>query len=158
MRKIYYLFLLVLMAQCGVPEARKPVKVKSGSILKASVERNKALLEQEEELFRTIMAKDSSNTYHASGGGTWYHYIRKNEGSDYYPKPDDLVTLQYNVVSITNDTIYTSQEIGTVTYRVDKQQLFPGLRNGVKLLKEGESATFLIPSSLAYGYHGDKNK
>jgi FKBP-type peptidyl-prolyl cis-trans isomerase len=26
------------------------------------------------------------------------------------------------------------------------------------LLKEGEKATFLFPSSLAFGYHGDNNE
>jgi FKBP-type peptidyl-prolyl cis-trans isomerase len=41
---------------------------------------------------------------------------------------------------------------------VDKQELFMGLRDAVKLLKEGERATFLFPSSLAFGYHGDNNK
>ncbi|GGW31146.1 gliding motility-associated peptidyl-prolyl isomerase GldI [Arenibacter certesii] len=158
MRKFYYLFLLAIIAQCGVPEARRPIKVKTGSILKESVERNKALLKQEEEQIQKIIAADSNNTYLASGGGTWYHYISKNNESDYHPKPDDVVTMEYNIVSMENDTIYTKQEIGTITYNVDKQQLFPGLRNSVKLLKEGESATFLIPSSLAYGYHGDKNK
>ncbi|MDX1363073.1 gliding motility-associated peptidyl-prolyl isomerase GldI [Arenibacter latericius] len=158
MRKLYYLLLLALITQCGVPEARKPIKVKTGSILKESVERNKTLLKQEEEQIRKIIAADSNNTYLASGGGTWYHYINKNNESNYYPQPDDLVTMQYNIISLDNDTIYSQQEIGTITYKVDKQQLFPGLRNSVKLLKEGERATFLIPSSLAYGYHGDKNK
>jgi FKBP-type peptidyl-prolyl cis-trans isomerase len=41
---------------------------------------------------------------------------------------------------------------------VDKQNLFPGLRNSIKLLREGETATFLFPSSMAFGYHGDNNK
>lgn len=158
MKKIYYLILLTIITQCSVPEARRPVKVKTGSILKESVERNKALLSQEEKLIQEIIANDSNNKYFTSGGGTWYHYIRKNEESVYFPKPDDMVTMQYNIVSFENDTIYTQQEIGTITYKVDKQQLFPGLRNSVKLLKEQEIATFLIPSSLAYSYHGDKNK
>jgi FKBP-type peptidyl-prolyl cis-trans isomerase len=38
----------------------------------------------------------------------------------------------------------------------DKDVLFPGLRNSVKILKETETATFLFPSSIAYGYPGDK--
>lgn len=158
MRKFYYLFLLAMLAQCGVPEARKPIQVKTGNVLKESVERNKALLGREEEQIREIIAKDSSNQYFSSGGGTWYHYINKNDKGEYYPRPNDLVTMQYTIESLDNETIYSQEEIGTITYRVDKEQLFPGLRNSVKLLKEEESATFLIPSSLAYGYHGDKNK
>ncbi|MGB5274162.1 MAG: FKBP-type peptidyl-prolyl cis-trans isomerase, partial [Flavobacteriaceae bacterium] len=78
--------------------------------------------------------------------------------SDYYPKTDDLVTLSYNLISLSNDTIYTVEEIGVQSYKVDKQDVFPGLRSSVKLLKENEKATFLFPSSLAYGYHGDDHK
>jgi len=33
-----------------------------------------------------------------------------------------------------------------------------GLRHGIKLMKVGETATFLFPSHIAYGYHGDNNK
>ena len=49
-------------------------------------------------------------------------------------------------------------EIGVKTYVVDKEELFPGLRNSIKLLREGEAATFFFPSSLGYGYHGDNAK
>ena len=57
-----------------------------------------------------------------------------------------------------NDTLYSNEDIGIIKYKVDKQELFQGLRNSVKLLKENETATFLFPSSLAYGYHGDDKK
>jgi|SRR5690554_1427592 len=158
MRYFLYLILLLSLTFCGSPEPRRPVKVKTGNILKESVVRNKALLAHEEELIQEIIRKDSANTYRASGGGTWFHYINRNEKDDYYPNTDDLVTFRYNIMSLENDTIYTEEELGTITYKVDKQELFQGLRNSIKLLKEHESATFLIPSSMAYGYHGDKDK
>src|SRR5690554_2874263 len=45
---IYLLFLLILVAACKSPEARRPVDVKSGSSVNASVERNKELYAAEE--------------------------------------------------------------------------------------------------------------
>ena len=57
-----------------------------------------------------------------------------------------------------NDTIYSQEEIGQLSYKVDKQELFKGLRDAVKILKENEKATFLFPSSLAFGYHGDNER
>jgi len=158
MRQLLFLFLITALVSCGGPEARKPIKVKTGSVLQKSVERNKDLLAKEEKQIMEIIKNDSINTYLSSGIGSWYHYINKNDQADYYPKPDDLVTLQYNVTTFNNDTIYSNDEIGTISYKVDKQELFPGLRNSIKLLKENESATFLFPSSLSYGYHGDNNK
>jgi len=61
-------------------------------------------------------------------------------------------------MSFDNETIYKHDEIGVIQYKVDKQELFPGLRNSVKLLKENETATFLYPSSLAFGYQGDNDR
>jgi len=152
------LFLAVTVLNCGGPEPRRPVKVKSGSFFKTSVERSKQLLAKEEIVIQNIIKNDSLNEYRSSASGSWYYYEIKNDDGDYMPQPDDLVTMTYNIVGFQNDTIYSQEDIGTFQYKVDKQELFPGLRNSVKLLREGEKATFLFPSSLAYGYHGDNNK
>ena len=44
------------------------------------------------------------------------------------------------------------------TYYVDKENIMMGLRDGIKLMKKGETVTFLFPSHMAYGYHGDDKK
>jgi FKBP-type peptidyl-prolyl cis-trans isomerase len=41
---------------------------------------------------------------------------------------------------------------------MDKQELFTGLREGLKLMQAGETVTFLFPSQKAYGYYGDENR
>lgn len=153
------MFLLVIgLLSCGGPEPRRPVEVKSGSFFKASVERSKQLLAKEEQKVQEMIEKDTAHEYIHSANGYWYHLDVVNAESEYTPQPDDLVVMTYNVIDFNNDTIYTKEDIGVLTYKVDKQELFPGLRNSVKLLKEGETATFLFPSSLAYGYHGDDEK
>ncbi|NJB72280.1 gliding motility-associated peptidyl-prolyl isomerase [Saonia flava] len=149
----------IIFLACGGPEPRKPVKVKTASYIKESVERNKKMLEMEEKMISEIIKKDSLHFYQNTSDGSWFHYLVKNDTAQYTPKMGDMVALNYNLVSFDNDTIYTKEEIGNLTYLVDKQEdLFPGLRNSVKILKEGETATFLFPSSMAYGYHGDNNK
>lgn len=156
----YNLLLLIatVIISCGGPEPRRPVEVKSGSFFKASVERSKALLAKEEKRIQEIIAKDTANEYVHSATGAWYRLDVANAEAEYTPQPDDLVVMTYNLIGLNNDTIYTKDDIGVLTYKVDKQELFPGLRNSVKLLKEGETATFLFPSSLAYGYHGDDER
>jgi gliding motility-associated peptidyl-prolyl isomerase len=158
MKKILLLFLLIGLFACQGPEPRKPVKVNSGSFFKESIERNKKLLAFEEQLMQDIIKKDSLNTYIPTSDGSWYYYDLKNEVATYTPQTDDLVRFTYALFTFDNDTIYNEQEIGLQSYKVDKQELFPGLRNSLKLLKENEKATFLYPSALGYGYMGDKNK
>jgi gliding motility-associated peptidyl-prolyl isomerase len=150
--------LLLITASCKGPEARWPVEAKGGSFLKLSAQRNKQLLEREEAWLDAIIAADSSRTYQNSSSGSRFYYENRNTEEGYTPRPDDLVTLQYNILSWNNDTIYSRDEIGIIRYKVDKQELYPGLRNSVKLLQEGESAVFMFPSSLAYGYHGDQDR
>ena len=152
------LLLVLGCTACGGPEPRRPVAVKSGSFFKTSVERSKKLLAQEEALFQGIIEKDTVNDYKQTATGSWFRMDVANPEAAYTPKPDDLVTMTYNVMDLSGDTLYSQEDIGILNYKVDKQELFPGLRNSVKLLKEGETATFLFPSSLAYGYHGDEDK
>lgn len=149
---------IVLFLGCGETEPRKPIQVKSGSFYENSIERSKKLLQQEEQLILAFIQRDSMNSYAISNNGFWYKYETKNETSDYELKTDDEVLLTYTLMSFNNDTLYSSDNIGVVQHAIDKSQLFPGLRNAVKLLKEGEKATFLFPSSQAYGYKGDDKK
>ncbi|SIQ80709.1 gliding motility-associated peptidyl-prolyl isomerase GldI [Maribacter ulvicola] len=158
MRLVSFLFLYLLIVGCDGPEPRKPIQTKSGSFFKASIERSKKLLEAEESKIKDIIELDSLKHYSHSNSGSWYHYLTVNEESDYTPKTDDLIAFTYDLLTLDNDTIYSQDEIGIVTYKVDKQELFLGLRDAVKMLKENERATFLFPSSIAFGYHGDENK
>lgn len=158
MNRTLVFFILIIFWGCGEPEPRKPIQVKSGSFYKASIERSKLLLQEEETLIQNLIENDSTNEYFVSDSGFWYRYETKNEESDYVPKTDDEVLLTYTIINFNNDTIYAANDIGLVQHGIDKSQLFPGLRNAVKLLKEGEKATFLFPSSQAYGYKGDNNK
>ena len=43
-------------------------------------------------------------------------------------------------------------------YVVDKQNILMGLRHGIKLMKKSEKVTFLFPSHMAFGYHGDDRR
>jgi gliding motility-associated peptidyl-prolyl isomerase len=158
MRNIPYILLGLLFAYCGGPEARKPVEVKTGSFIKQSVERNRELLAIEEELIASMITADSSRKYISTDFGAWYSYQQQIPSPGYLPAENDLVTMTYDILSLQNDTIYAREEIGTIEYLVDREELFPGLRMGVKLLQKGETATFLMPSHLAFGYHGDNNR
>lgn len=158
MRYLICFIVVIGLMSCQGPEPRKPVKVNSGSYFKESIERSKELLAKEEQMIQDIIAKDTSHSYLQSTTGSWYYYNVKDDTSNSALKPNDLVTLTYNIVSFENDTLYRMKDIGILKFKADKLDLFPGLRNSVPLLKENETATFLFPSSLGYGYHGDNNK
>lgn len=159
MKKLLYIFAALALWSCSHPAPRKPVSKSSGSFYRESAERNKKMLAQEEAAFQQRIEADSANTYQASEDGFWFAYITADTTQTYLPKEDDLVTITYNIQDINGQLIYSKNMVDTVTYKVDKQEnIFLGLRKAVKLLKEGEEAVFYFPSSLAYGYVGDRNK
>ncbi len=155
---LFTFFLLLAILGCQGPEPRRPVKVSSGSVYKESIERSRALLAKEEQMMKAIILQDTMHEYVRSSTGSWYYFNVQNPQATENLAPNDVVTLTYNVLNFDNDTLYSMQDIGILQFKADKLSLFPGLRNSVPLLKENESATFLFPSSLAYGYYGDKNK
>ena len=160
--KLKYLFTLLaciaLHISCEEPQPREPVSRRSGTFLKESIKRNKEILAEEISVINSIIEKDSINTYYNSSNGYSYYYDVKDSIETYLPKSDDLVLMTYNIRTLYNDTIYSFEETGDIKFKIDKENYFPGLRTAIKLLKKGESATFFFPSSIAYGFYGDKNK
>lgn len=159
MRVIFPIFGVVLLFfSCKTSEARRPVTVKSGSFIEASISRNKELAAKEEARIMDIIKKDTTNDYIASKGGFWYYYEQKDTINTVTPKFGDLVKFTYNVKDLNEKVIYTEKELDTIQYAIDQQELFLGLREGLKLMKAGETVTFLFPSYQAYGYYGDDRK
>ena len=139
-------------------EARKPISQSSGEFIKSSVERNKKLNQSEEKLIADIIKKDTATKYIASQKGYWYFYQIKNDLETVKPVKGDIVNFDYDVKTIKGQSIYTELELKPQQYVVDKQNIMIGLRDGIKLMKKGEKVTFLFPSHMAFGYHGDNNK
>ncbi|MGH1385522.1 gliding motility-associated peptidyl-prolyl isomerase GldI [Kordia sp.] len=159
-KKLVFLgIIFISVISCAQQEARKAVNIRSGTFLKESVERNKALIAKEEANIQEYIKRDTLNTYIASNNGFWYSYTKKNTEETYLPKKGDTLTYEFNISKMTNgNVIYKKEELGTQQYVVEKQQIIPGLRFGLQLMKKGETVTFLFPSHIAYGYHGDNKR
>jgi len=158
MNKLLTVVILLLVFGCKTPEARRPVSVKTGSFIDASIERNKKLNADEKAFIENLM-KEKNIEYIASESGFWYYYNNKVEIDTLKtPSFGDIVNYNYNVKRLNGSLIYSTEAIKTQTYAMDKQELFTGLREGLKLMKTGETVTFLFPSQKAYGYYGDENK
>ena len=149
------------MLSCKSPEARRPVQTRSGSFIKESAERNKKLYEDERAVIEKIIDEDLENSYFASDSGFWYYYNTRQESDlSETPKIGDTITFTYNIKYLDGTTVISEEENGLQHYIVDKtkQDLVSGIRDGLKLMKEGETVTFLLPSYKAYGYYGIENK
>lgn len=157
---IISLIFITALAGCKSPEARRPVTQSSGSFINESIERNRELVAREEAEILEIIEKDTSRDYTASNSGFWYYYNKRATDSANIKTPEfgDVLRFDYSITTIEGDAIYEEGELPTMRYAMDKEELFGGLREGLKLMKEGEVVTFIFPSHKAFGYYGDKDR
>ncbi len=154
---IVLLFSLIVLG-CKKVIPRKPVVIKSGTQIKRSIAINQQIKAFEEDQILKIIQNDTIHTYLNSGNGFWYFYTQKDSLNSKTPKTGDLVNFSYNIKALDGATIYPKATLKDKDYRIDKEELIFGLREGLKLLKVNESATFVFPSHLAYGFYGDLEK
>jgi len=152
--------LFCVLGSCKSPEARRPVSTTTGSFIKESIQRNKNIYRQEADKINTLINKDSTIQYITSDNGFWYYYNTKDSISSVYPKVGNLVSFTYDIKRLNGKVVVSKEENGLQNYRIDQtnQDLISGIREGLKLMKQGETVTFLFPSYKAYGYYGIKNK
>lgn len=158
--KSYFVLILAVLAlvSCKQQQARIPVSRASGEFLNASVERNKKLIKGEEGKIDSIIKSNPNVKYIASQKGYWYYYDSKNERDTLRPRKGDVASFDYEIKDLDGNVIYSQLELKPQTYVVDKQNIMMGLRHGIKLMHKNETVTFLFPSHMAFGYHGDDRR
>lgn len=162
MKKSIVLFGLFIVAiqftSCEKEGPRYPISNSRGEFLKESVQRNKALVGSEEEQIQNVIKNDSTHKYYQSSHGFWYKYLKANVHDTITPKPGQMVDLIFEIQDIDGNVIYNKEETTPSLYQVDKQEIMVGLRHGIKLMRKGETISFIFPSHMGYGYLGDKEK
>jgi gliding motility-associated peptidyl-prolyl isomerase len=154
------LFGCLAFVSCKTPEAIPPIQRTSGSFIDESVERNKKIFELEKNQFLALMESNPENEYITSTNGFWYYYNKKDTISTVVPTLGDQVTFSYDLTYLNGEVLLSEEEIGIQDYIVDKtkQELISGIRDGIKLMKVGETITLFLPSYKAFGYYGIVNK
>ncbi|CAL2081902.1 gliding motility-associated peptidyl-prolyl isomerase GldI [Tenacibaculum sp. 190524A05c] len=154
--QLYIITLVVLtFLGCKELEPRRPKEHSTTNFYKEVIEQNKKLNALETKRIKQTLDRDTLTTYKSSANGFWYTYINKDTVSNQTPIKGDIVTVKYNVTGLQGNQFYDYQ---TRDYTVDKEDFVPGLTEGIKLMKKGETITFVIPSYRAYGVTGDGSR
>ncbi len=161
--KIIYIFLLFGVFSCSKPVARKPITHKtSTSFFEESIQLNKKIIIQEEATLKNYIINDSLNDYKTSAYGFWFKYDKKNLVDTKKPIKGSEVIINYQISDLENNIILSEKELGTKDQekkedrlvKIDGEDFILGLHEGIKLMKEGEIVTFLLPSNKAFGATG----
>lgn len=156
---IYSLLFAILLMSCKHhEEARRPISSASGTFMKKSADRNKKLVANEEDVIKKIIKSNPKVKYYATPKGYWFYYEERNTTETLSPRKGDIAYYNLEIKDIQGKIIYSDADLGPQTYYVDKQDIMMGLRDGIKRMHKNETVTFLFPSHMAYGYHGDNKK
>lgn len=109
-----------------------------------------------EEQYLTDLAASDGNVVRAKSGLT-YKVGGLGDMNQTISSDRDTVAFTYRVTNLAGEEVDRAEERAD-TLRTQVGRLQEGLQEGVKLIGQGGQITLWIPSSMAYGSEGDKQK
>jgi FKBP-type peptidyl-prolyl cis-trans isomerase FkpA len=85
--------------------------------------------------------------------GLWYQIVKDGEGATFIDK--DRIIMDYECSLLDGTKCYSSKDQGPRELILGQSEMEAGLNEGLRLLKPGSEAIFIIPPFLAYGLPGD---
>ena len=116
------------------------------------VELNRYFVQKDRERIQNY-AERKELTMSESSSGLWYYIINPGEGANYTEK--DKIIFEYECSLLDGTKCYSSQTLGPKEVVIGRSKLEPGLIEGLRMLKPGGKAIFILPPFLAYGLPGD---
>lgn len=121
-----------------------------------SIAMNKSIAQREKLNILMYLENRSSLKMNQTGSGLYYDVYKKTVGDS--AKPGMVAGVQYLITFLNGDTCYYTPKNELVHFKIDKSEIESGVQEGVKHMRLGEKAIFIIPSHLAHGVTGDQNK
>jgi len=96
--------------------------------------------------------------YNMQTTGTGIHYMIYSQGKGVVPQGGEYVQIAYTIKLLDGTLCYDSKTDGPREFRVDKDDVESGVHQAVQLMHLGDKGLFIIPSYLAHGIAGDRDK
>ena len=150
-RDIVILLLLTSLISCREKPGNSFNNSKPGKNQMADL--NRYLVQKDKERIKSYIERKNLKM-NESPTGLWYQIIDAGEGKVF--TDNDKVVLDYECSLLDGTKCYSSKELGPKELIVGKSEMEQGLNEGLRLLKPGAEAIFIIPPFLAYGLIGDR--
>jgi FKBP-type peptidyl-prolyl cis-trans isomerase len=91
-----------------------------------------------------------------SSSGLWYKIEHTGKGDS--AKIGKIANLKYKIYLLDGKLCYSSDSLGIKSFKIGEGGVETGLEIGIRMLREGDKATFILPPNLAYGLLGDEKR
>jgi FKBP-type peptidyl-prolyl cis-trans isomerase len=144
------LILLISMVSCRdkptMPTGQRPGKNEMADL-------NKYLVQKDRERIKNYIERKNLEMKE-SPTGLWYQILEPGKGNTF--TDNDKLTMEYECDLLDGTKCYSSKDLGPKEIVIGKSTIEQGLNEGLKLLKPGARAIFIIPPFLAFGLVGDR--
>jgi FKBP-type peptidyl-prolyl cis-trans isomerase FkpA len=144
------LIMLIIFAGCNKNRSNGVIKRQPGGAQIAEL--NSYLVEKDRERIKNY-AERKNLPLKETGTGLWY--MIKNEGSGELLRDKDHIKLEYKCMLLDGTECYSSFKLGPKDLVLGRSEMEAGLNEGLRMMKRGGEAVFVIPPFLAYGLVGD---
>lgn len=149
---ILLFILLPVLMMCSRKRETPLTEEQIRSTREALIGANRILLKKDRS--RIIAYIDSNNlSLKETESGLWYEITGNGNGPE--AKEGSLVTIDYKVSLLDGTTCYSSDAIGYKQFRIGQGDIESGIDEGIRMLREGSEAIFILPPHLAHGLSGD---
>lgn len=131
------------------------ISLNADQIKDSLIQANKYLLEKDKELIESYIERRSWDMK-ITESGLWYQIYDKTEGEPVIP--GNIVTYHYSVELPDGTLCYSSDSTGVEKIKIGQSGKESGLEEGLKMMKEGEKARFILPPHMAHGLIGNMDK
>jgi FKBP-type peptidyl-prolyl cis-trans isomerase FkpA len=143
-------FLAVVLSACVNKPAEKIATGKPGK--NDMAELNRYFVQKDRERIQNYIERKSLSMTE-SPTGLWYQITTEGSGRNF--TDNDRVVMDFECSLLDGTVCYTSENQGKKELILGKSQMEPGMNEGLRLLKPGARAIFIMPPFLAYGLIGD---
>ncbi len=150
------LLVCMFVVSCDDPKKDKPVVIDSQKLKENIVKVNQpAVVMENDEINAWI--KSHGYPMKTTGTGLRYYIFKENKkGKEIKLKNE--VSIKYKVSLLDGIECYSSDKKGPRIFMVGADNIESGLHEGIRFMKQGEKAVFVLPAHLAFGLVGDRDK
>lgn len=149
------LFAFVALVGCSNESPKTEPTINDKLSESSLVVANKYLVRSEEE---NIIDFVKRYDWKMKQSGTGLRYVIEYKGNGPLVEYGNTVTIAYTIRLLTGDIVASSDKNGLKQFVSGKGGVEAGLEEGIKLMRKGDQAKFILPSHLAFGLMGDGEK
>jgi len=154
MKTFVFLVSVICLFSCGNEE--KPKKQEIEWNQDKSTKMNKELALEEEILINLFLEHHKDWKMEKTGSGLQYYIYKHGEGEE--ASVGLKAQVEMNVSLLDGTECYKTNADEYEEFLIDRSEIESGVQEGVKKMRVGDKAKFIIPFHLAHGLVGDMDK